>query len=341
MTLEVPSHSDPSPDWVVQASIAPYLFPMRSHLRLAAVLTVAAVAGLFSLPAAADVPFVLEGTVAPESIATGGTLTVTYTVSGAVGACDDFGPDQPPLQDNTANPLDPVSYSNRPLIFGLFPTSVTLTDWYFPTAWYVEGTPLSELGYVTSAGILPTSEYDRGNQSGATGWQGTFTGTVVVPLGLPAGTYNAVWGCGFPIQPNEALGWDTQSPAITGVIEVGDTPIPDGIALTLDFSTGANVREGNALVPVSGGGLLPGAPYTVVLRSDPVQIGAGVVGPRGSFSASYPIPSDTPPGAHSVTVTSLNASGEEVSAVAWFYVDESGTVLGVSYDGPITPRFTG
>jgi hypothetical protein len=188
----------------------------------------------------------------------------------------------------------------------------------YPSDWYDTGTPLSQLGYVTSAGILPTSTYDQDVETEWSGWQGTFTGTVTVPADTPPGVYNAVWGCGYPSQQDpggaeDTLVWDTQSSAISGVIT-----IPGGIALALalDFSAGSNIRNGDALVPVSGGGLLPGAPYTVILRSDPVQIGAGVVGPTGSFSASYPIPPNTPGGAHSVTVTSLNLAGEEVSAVA-------------------------
>lgn len=316
---------------------------MRPHLKLVTALTIAVVVGLFSLPVSADPSNVLSGTVAPEAIDPGGTLTVTYTVSGSVGACDDFGPDQPQASSFGVVPelVETVTYSNRPLVFGMFPQSVQLNEFNYPTEWYDNGTPLAELGFVTSAGILPTSEYDPQLPPYNSGWQGTFTGEVVVPVDLPAGTYNAVWGCGAPAQQNEGLYWDTQSPAIAGVIEVGGTPIPDGISLTLDFSAGSNIRNGNSLVPVAGGGLLPGAPYTVVLRSDPVQIGAGTVGPTGSFSASYPIPPNTPAGAHSVTVTSLNTSGEEVSAMAWFYLDENGTVLGVSYDGPVVPRFTG
>jgi len=320
---------------------------MRAHLKLIAVVTVAAVVGLFSLPAAADLPYVLTGTVAPEVIDPGGTLAVTYTVSGNVGACDDAGPDNPVVFGlDPANGGQTVTYSNRPLVFGLFPQSVVLNSENYPSDWYDTGTPLSELGYVTSAGILPTSTYDQTANPDLSGWQGTFTGTVVVPLDLAPGTYNAVWGCGYPSQRDpvgaeDTLFWDTQSPAISGVIQVGGTPAPDGISLTLDFSAGSNIRNGDALVPVSGGGLLPGAPYTVILRSDPVQIGAGVVGATGSFSASYPIPPNTPGGAHSVTVTSLNLAGEEVSAVAWFYLDENGTVVGTSYDGPIAPRFTG
>ena len=317
---------------------------MRHRVKFLSALALVGALGLFSLPASANGAMVLTGTVAPETVAAGGTLTVTYTAGGTAGACDDAGPDQP-LVDSAPAPANvpAVTYSNRPLIFGLYPQTVALDQANYPDAWYTGGTPLDELGFVTVVGTLPTSEYPAPQAQLAealSGWQGTFTGTVTVPLDLPNGTYNAVWGCGLVVQQGEDLSYDTGSPAISGIIQVG-APLPDGIALTLDFAAGSNIRNGDALVPVSGSNLLPGAAYTVVLRSDPVQIGAGIVGPAGTFSASYPIPPNTPAGSHSVTVTSLNTAGEEVSAVAYFFIDESGTVLGVSYDGPIGPRFTG
>ncbi|MBU3701391.1 MAG: hypothetical protein FGM58_05005 [Acidimicrobiia bacterium] len=314
---------------------------MRHRVKFLSVLALVGVFGLLSLPAAAEPTSVLEGTVTPEAVAAGGSLTVTYTAGGEAGACDDYGPDL--VVDSALANLPTRSYSNRPLVFGLFPQNVVLNQRNYPDAWYSDGTPLADLGFVTSAGILPTSEYPDTAPAlfeSLSGWQGTFTGTVTVPADLPNGTYNAVWGCGFPVQQGESLSYDTGSPAIAGVVQVG-APLPDGIALTLDFSAGSNIRNGDAQVPVSGSNLLPGAPYTVVLRSDPVQIGAGFVGPAGTFSASYPIPPNTPAGSHSVTVTSLNTAGEEVSAVAYFLLDENGTVLGVSYDGPLVPRFTG
>lgn len=314
---------------------------MRYRVKFLSALALVGALGLFSLPASANGAMVLTGTVSPESVAAGGTLTVTYTASGTAAACDDAGPDV--VNDSVPAVIPTVTYSNRPLIFGLFPQTVALDQANYPDAWYSDGTPLNQLGFVTVAGTLPTSEYPAPLPQSAealSGWQGTFTGTVTVPLGLPDGTYNAVWGCGLVVQQGEDLSYDTGSPAISGIIQVG-APLPDGIALTLDFAPGSNIRNGDALVPVSGSNLLPGAAYTVVLRSDPVQIGAGVVSPAGTFSASYPIPPNTPAGSHSVTVTSLNTAGEEVTAVAYFYIDESGTVLGVSYDGPIGPRFTG
>jgi hypothetical protein len=131
----------------------------------------------------------------------------------------------------------------------------------------------------------------------------------------------------------------------------GDDSAPaKGISLTLDFKVGDNIRLGNAGVPVAGSGLQPGSDYTVVLRSDPVQIGAGVNDASGAFSASYPVPADTPGGSHSVTVSSTDSAGDPVTAVAYFSLDDSGTVTAISYDAPTpaapaavvaVPTFTG
>jgi len=319
---------------------------VRPHLKLIAAVAIVAVVGMFSLPVAAE-GFVLTGTVSPEITAPGGTLTVTYTAGGRAGACDEYGPDAvgPSNAENEVGPAASiVTYSNRQVVFGLFPQSVALNSENYPSDWYDTGTPPSELGYVTSF-ACPSSTYDQEVETTKSGWQGTVIGTVRIPDDIPPGVYNAVWGCGAPRQlpagAEDTLFWDTGSPAISRVVTVTGTPAPHEIALTLGFSAGSNIRNGDALVSVSGGGLLPGATYTVIQRSDPVQIGTGVVGATGLFSASLPIFRNTPGGAHSVTVTSLNLAGEVVSAVAWFYLDENGTVVGTSYDGPIAPRFTG
>lgn len=298
---------------------------------LSAVVVVAAMAAV-AAPVSANGLARATGTVSPASVAAGGELTVTFEASGNTAQCDDVGPDN-------------GQYADRPLVFGLFPTSVALDGtggW--PTAWYLGGTPLATLGFVTSPGTLATSAYD-----GGLGWTGSFTGQVTVPTDLEPGDYNAVWSCGDPEDPQA---YDAGGYAVVQAVTVtSDSPVPeptvDGISLSLDFAVGDNVRTGTLGVPVSGGGLKPGANYTVVLRSDPVEIGAGVNDADGRFSAVYPLPADTPAGSHSVTVTSLNPADTEVSAVAWFTVDDNGIVTAISYEGPTaaataaTPRFTG
>jgi hypothetical protein len=63
-------------------------------------------------------------------------------------------------------------------------------------------------------------------------------------------------------------------------------------------------------------------------------IGNGMNDATGAFSAVYPIPPDTPGGSHSVTVSSLDINGDPVTAVAYFSIDDNGTVTAISYDAP-------
>ena len=284
--------------------------------------------GVIAAPAGANGASA-TGSVSPTTVAPGNTVTVTFASSGATYVCDDQGP--------TSN--DPsFSYDNRPLVFGLFPSSVALDpDVNVPSAWYDDGTALDTLGFFTSAGLL--ANYST---SDPFGWQGSFTGQVTLPSTLAPGTYNAVWGCGS----DSADGYDAGAPALVQSITVtgdpgpGPNPSADGISLTLDFQVGDNIRAGNAGVPVAGSGLLPAAAYTVVLRSDPVEIGNGLNDANGAFSATYPVPGNTPGGPHSVTVSSLDINGQPVSAAAWFTLDDNGVVTAISYEGPTPPAAT-
>jgi hypothetical protein len=301
---------------------------MKRHLLIIGSL-LTAVLTFTALPGGAFPQGDATGSVTPDTVAAGGTLTVNFEAGPGTGQCDDYGSEND-------------EYANRPLVFGLFPATTALDpDVNVPSAWYNDGTPLDELGFVVSPGILATSPAGQ-----ASGWEGSFTGQVTLPDDLTAGDYVAVWSCGQP----DTLEYDSNGRAVSQSVTVtGTTPGPqpgnDGISLTLAFSVGDSIRTGTAGVPVSGAGLKPGADYTVVLRSDPVEIGAGVNDANGAFSATYPIPGDTPAGPHSVTVTSLNTADEEVSAVAWFTLDANGIVTAISYDGPTaaaaSPRFTG
>ena len=307
---------------------------MKQLLRnFTAALLVSAV-GLVSAPVSANGSPAVSGTFSPGTLAAGATATVTFEATGSTNVCDDTGPDGGGNSDGT------FTYSNRPLVVGLFPTSVELNpESNHPEASVVDGTPLNELGFATAVGVLATSTYDPAT-TGNSGWQGSFTGQVTLPATLAPGTYNAVWDCGIAGTPEPE--YDIGGTALVQQVTVtsaapGPQPASDGISLTLDFSVGDNIRGGTLGVPVAGSGLQPGAEYTVVLRSDPVQIGAGVNEADGSFSAVYPMPADTPAGPHSVTVTSLNTAGQVVSAVAYFTLDANGTVTAISYEGP-TPE---
>ncbi len=306
---------------------------MTKTLRVVTACLVVIGIGMATTPLSANGLPVATGTLTPENPRPGSVVTVTFDAPSGTGQCDDIGP----------NDSDGV-YSGRPLVFGLFPATVALEvggNW--PTAWYQGGTPLTDLGFATKVGTL--APFPVGLQSG---WEGSFTGQVTLPATIPPGLYNAIWSCGQPI---DEIAYDAGSPAVitsitvTGNPDPDPEPAPDGISLTLDFNVGDNIRSGNSGVPVSGAGLKPGAAYEVVLRSDPVVIGNGSNDPNGAFSATYPVPANTPAGPHSVTVTSLNTADEVVSAAAWFTLNDNGVVTAISFDGPTAaaakPSYTG
>ena len=93
--------------------------------------------GVIAAPAGAN-GAAATGSVSPATVAPGDTVTVTFASTGATGVCDDQGP----------NFNDPsFSYDDKPLVFGLFPSSVALDpDVNVPAAWYNDGTELDTLG---------------------------------------------------------------------------------------------------------------------------------------------------------------------------------------------------
>lgn len=105
---------------------------------------------------------------------------------------------------------------------------------------------------------------------------------------------------------------------------------PD-IDLKLNLNVGNNIKTDNLKVTTSGSGLKPNTPYTVVLRSTPVQIGSGTTDSSGSFTNTSPLPANTPAGSHSVTVNSKAPDGTNVSSVGYFSVGEDGVVTAISY----------
>src|ERR1700728_47392 len=83
---------------------------------------------------------------------------------------------------------------------------------------------------------------------------------------------------------------------------------PNG-APVLGTSTGT-VPPGGSLT-VDGNNFTPGAAVTIVLHSSPVVVGGATVSPTESFSVGVSIPSDTPPGSH--TIIASDADGDSAS----------------------------
>jgi LPXTG-motif cell wall-anchored protein len=258
-----------------------------------------------------------EGSFTPTDIDPGDTFQVTFSNDGANDEggddqCDDYGYD-----DGTSG-----TYSNRPMWVGFLPGDQTGGD---PDDLDLYDGTVASL----TIGILDT--YTHENSEISWGWVGSFSGSGTLP-DLTPGTYTAALICGYP----ESTDPDTNGTPVLVKINVGDPTIDLELELILDQS----IEGGGLEVPVEGAGLMPGADYTVTLRSNPVVIGTGVVDQNGGFAATYPIPADTPNGGHSVTVDSLDPDGNPVSAVGYFNL-EGGVVTGVSYEAPFSLPATG
>lgn len=293
---------------------------MRTRLsQVAAAVTITAGAML----AGGSLVSAAEGTFTPTTIEPGDTFSFTFSNAGVVNGigddqCDDHGYD-----DGSSD-----TYSNRPLWIGYLEGDQTAVD--------PDELDLYADGIVSgSLGTLPTHVVQGGDDD--FGWAGTLDGTGTLPE-LEPGTYTVAMICGHP----DGDGPDTNGDPVLIKITVPDNaPVDDpdsdpAIDLELELILDNSIAGGALGVPVAGGGLLPGADYTVVLRSDPVVIGSGTVDENGAFSATYPIPANTPDGGHSVTVSSLDPDGNPVSAVGYFEL-EGGVVTGISYASAFTP----
>lgn len=72
--------------------------------------------------------------------------------------------------------------------------------------------------------------------------------------------------------------------------------------------------------------LQPISPYEVVLHSDPVTVGEGVVDADGNISGTMTVPSTTPPGYHTLHIYAKNMAGETVDIQKGIYVVDSQNV---------------
>ena len=293
---------------------------MKTRLTLFTAVVVAATGTALALGSPASAA---EGSFEPTTISPGETFSVTFSNTGVVlegseyvgdDQCDDAGYDEGTDGD----------YTDRPLWVGFLPGDLTASD---PDELDLYGE--SEDGYPNvQLGPLP-DHLDDGDPD-TFGWVGTFSGTGVLP-DLAPGTYTAALICGYP----DSTDPDTNGTPVLIKITVPAETITPVIDLELELILDQSIQGGGLSVPVEGAGLLPGADYTVTLRSNPVVIGTGIVDENGGFAASYPIPANTPDGGHSVTVDSLDTEGNPVSAVGYFNL-EGGIVSGISDTTPFT-----
>ena len=107
-----------------------------------------------------------------------------------------------------------------------------------------------------------------------------------------------------------------------------------GLPISFNFGLGSSIRSGTLSLTLNGTGGKPGAPFQSVVHSVTTVLGDGVVDAQGLFGGTYLLPADLAPGAHDVTVATVDASGNPLLIQAWFSIDSSGTVTAISYDGP-------
>ncbi|AWB88379.1 hypothetical protein [Homoserinimonas hongtaonis] len=107
---------------------------------------------------------------------------------------------------------------------------------------------------------------------------------------------------------------------------------PGNSAVTIGAATGAPIAGAPVNVVMSG--LQPGAAFSVTVRSTPVIIGSGTVAIDGVLAQSFTIPAGLEAGRHSVTLSSTLANGSTVTAVLYFTVSATGTLVAVSLSQP-------
>ncbi|GAB3607656.1 hypothetical protein GCM10027413_30650 [Conyzicola nivalis] len=98
--------------------------------------------------------------------------------------------------------------------------------------------------------------------------------------------------------------------------------------ITIDAAKGAAVA--GAKVALIASGLQPGSGWNATVRSTPIVVGSGVIDPSTMLSTTVALPSGLEPGLHSITLASTNVDGTPFSAVLYFAVSPTGTLLAVS-----------
>ena len=117
---------------------------------------------------------------------------------------------------------------------------------------------------------------------------------------------------------------------------IGSAPLTITIASALG-TTGPIAINAAIGAPVAGaeftivvGGLQPDAAWDATVRSTPIVVGSGLVNFDGSLNRTLNLPAGLEAGVHSITVNSTNADGSAFSAVLYFRVSATGTLLAVS-----------
>lgn len=112
--------------------------------------------------------------------------------------------------------------------------------------------------------------------------------------------------------------------------------------MKIDAEVGSPV--GSATVIIRAVGLVPGAPVTITVFSEPRRLLEGTVDENGNFEGSVGLPADLESGRHTLVLTSATSQGE-LNVVGTLNVDGDGLVAAVvqpaaiaDFTGPGDPR---
>lgn len=104
--------------------------------------------------------------------------------------------------------------------------------------------------------------------------------------------------------------------------------------LTIDLDVEVGDQLANQEIRILAVGLRGGADWNMVLRSDPVLLGSGIVPSSGIVNTSVTFPSSLPVGWHRLIFTSQFDDGSSAEWVRWLHIAADGTLLELSEEGP-------
>ena len=84
----------------------------------------------------------------------------------------------------------------------------------------------------------------------------------------------------------------------SGPVETGPLPIPNGA-----------IPTPGASITIQGTGFLPNATVTIIVASDPVEVGTATTDATGAFQTTVTIPANLPAGEHHLRASGPAASG--------------------------------
>lgn len=146
------------------------------------------------------------------------------------------------------------------------------------------------------------------------------------------GTPKRIWGIcpqfnnGYPF-----LLWQTSSdPCGSAAVAAASSAVSPAVHLDLKAKVGTSVAGTQVLA--EGEGLKPGSPYSLIVRSTPVNLTSGTVSQGGRFSHTLSMPTGISSGVHTITLTATGSGGQHLTLSQAFTVGPSGEFVAL---GPV------